>query len=241
LPGGWAGVRRALRSIAVSLNAAVIAGALVGGLGGRLFMRVLAATSPDTLHGVRTEAEQPIGRVTTGGTIGLVVFGGILGALAVAIVHRVLRRWLPRRGWQAGLVSAWLAFALLSDAADLLDPGSKDFDILSPRWLAVTMIIALVALFGVVFGTVYERLDRATPEIRASRAALAYIPVAVLMLPGAPGLVMLAVVGLAAAGSAAINAWHTNAAVTRIGRYLVGAGAAAATVASVARAAEILG
>lgn len=40
-------------------------------------MRLLAATAGDAAQGRRTEAEEIVGRITTGGSIGFIVFTGL--------------------------------------------------------------------------------------------------------------------------------------------------------------------
>lgn len=233
--------KRALRQLAVLVDSALIVGVLVTGFGGRMFMRLIAATSPDGLHGVRTDADEPIGRVTFIGTFGLIVFGGILGTLALAAVYRLLRRWLPGRGWQAGLIAAVIALALLGEATALLKPDSRDFRILSPLWLAVTMVLALTIAVGASFGVVYERLDRAMPELAKSRAALAYLPLLLVGMAGTPAIVMLVVVIGATFGAPAVNAFAASRNATRGGQILVAAACVVSLGVVGMNVAEILG
>ncbi len=65
-----------LRVVAVSLWAGIVAGLLVPGLGGRLLMRITAATSPPEAQGRLTEAGEVVGEITLGGTVGFVLFVG---------------------------------------------------------------------------------------------------------------------------------------------------------------------
>jgi hypothetical protein len=68
---------------------AVLASVLVLGLVGRSMMRVLAATSPASALGRLTDAEEIVGEVTFGGTLGFVAFIGLFGglfSLAVIVV-----------------------------------------------------------------------------------------------------------------------------------------------------------
>ena len=50
-------LRRFVRSLAIAVSAGTIAGVLVGGLGSRLAMRIMAATSGDDAQGAITEAD----------------------------------------------------------------------------------------------------------------------------------------------------------------------------------------
>jgi hypothetical protein len=49
-------------------------GATVGGIGGRVAMRVLAVTSDDSPRGALTDDEEQVGEITLDGTFGLVIF-----------------------------------------------------------------------------------------------------------------------------------------------------------------------
>src|SRR5207248_3256002 len=89
-------VWRLLRTGTVGMLGGMAAGALVGGFGGRLMMRVLAATSGDGAQGLLTEADERIGRITTDGTIGILIFVGVAGGVVGGLLYVVLRRWLPR-------------------------------------------------------------------------------------------------------------------------------------------------
>ena len=57
-------LRRLGREATVCLLAGLIAGALVGGIGGRLAMRVSAAAGGDEIAGRITEAEATVGDIT---------------------------------------------------------------------------------------------------------------------------------------------------------------------------------
>src|SRR5262245_14375558 len=81
--------RPTLRDLAPVLLAGGIAGFGVGGLGGRVAMRIAALASGDQARGVVTEAGATVGRVTVEGTLFLLLFGGIGG-------HGNRYRLLPR-------------------------------------------------------------------------------------------------------------------------------------------------
>ena len=64
-------VLRYLRGVAVALVGGFWAGILVTGPAIRLIMRLLAATAGDGAQGAITEAEEVVGDISLGGTIGL--------------------------------------------------------------------------------------------------------------------------------------------------------------------------
>jgi hypothetical protein len=192
-------LRRFLRTASLGMVAGAVAGILVLGFGGRLAMRILAATSGDHVQGLLTDAEERVGEITVGGTVGLILFVGLLGGIAGGLVYVAVRRWLPERAWVAGLLYGVLIMGLAR--ADPLDPDNTDFDILRPVWLAIVLFAVLFPLFGVVLGALAERLDRAYPTISARPGALAaHAPLLVLAL--APPLL----VALAAAAGVAVAA-----------------------------------
>ena len=131
--------------VSAAVTFAGFVGGLVGfGLGGRLMMRVLAATSPDA-KGRLTDAEERVGEVTVGGSVFLALFLALFSAAAAGLFW-LLRRWLPRRSVWAGLVAGGVGGGALVRASGLLDPENRDFAILEPRWLAALLCVAVVLL-----------------------------------------------------------------------------------------------
>jgi hypothetical protein len=84
-----------LRDIARGGISGVLAGIVVGGLGGRLVMRIAALLHPDAV-GALTENGNRIGDITLGGTLTLVRFGIISCAMAGA-VWVIVSPWIPGR------------------------------------------------------------------------------------------------------------------------------------------------
>ena len=151
-----------LRTLAVVMAAGVLAGALVPGLGGRLAMRILGATSGDA-QGVRTAANQPVGEITNSGSIEVIVFVGLFGGAIAALAFLVVRRWLPTTAGPAGALAGVLLLGTIG-VSDALSPDNKDFAILRPTWLAVTLVVSLALLFGVTFTALAARLDAGMPR-----------------------------------------------------------------------------
>ena len=91
--------KRALWFLDIGMIGGVVGGLLAAGAGGRLAMRLLGATAGDRAQGRITEADEVVGEVTVGGTIGFIVFGGLFAGLVCAVIYLLLRKWLPRRRW----------------------------------------------------------------------------------------------------------------------------------------------
>lgn len=176
---------------------ALAAGVLVIGAGGRLLMRVLAVTSPDA-QGLLTDADEVVGEVSAGGTVFLV---GVLGALAGMTglgLYVGLRRWLPSRSVVAGLCGAAIGAGVLARPSGLIDPENPDFRVLTPRPLAVVIVLAMVALFGLAFGPLVDRAAASWPRPSWSlRGVAGLLPFALLLVvpPVAIAVAVIVVLG----------------------------------------------
>jgi hypothetical protein len=121
-------------------------------------MRALAATSGSGAQGKLTEAGEVVGEITLGGSLGFLLFVGILLPLAAAFGFLVLRRLAPGPVWLTGLVFGTILLGTVG-IDDPLARDNVDFVILRPLWLAVAAVIATALLFGVTFSAVAARLD----------------------------------------------------------------------------------
>jgi hypothetical protein len=164
------------------LAGAYIAGMLTIGAGGRLMMRILAATSSDDVQGLRTEADETIGEVTVGGSFFLIVVAGIGAALAGLALFSILRRRLPDRSIVAGLVGVAIGGGLLVRPAGLIAANNSDFKVLAPVALAVALSLSTLVLFGATFGVLVDHLGSRWPRPGWSpRGVVAVLPFAVLL------------------------------------------------------------
>lgn len=189
-------------AVTVSRAGGMLVGAYVGGLltigaGGRLMMRVLAATSSDDVQGQLTEADEVIGEVSVGGSVFLIVILGIGASVVGLALFLVLRRWLPDRSLAAGLVGVALGAGVLVRPSGLLSSTNRDFTIVSPVTLAVALCLVTLVLFGATFGVLVDRMATRWPRPGWSpRGAVAVLPFAVLLL--SPPLFVAAVIGVLA-------------------------------------------
>jgi hypothetical protein len=183
------------RHLGMASLAGAITGVLVGGLLGRVVMRISGFTAGPTLIGVTTENGNRVGDITFGGTLGLVMFValpfGLLGGILYAIVEPWLRRARPWHGlaYGAGLL---LAIGFL-----VLDPANFDFTRFGSPLLNVAMFAALFLIFGVMIAWLFDTLralrERNGPGARVV-GILAWISfvlavlVVVLFVGGAAGL-----------------------------------------------------
>lgn len=214
----------AVRTIGAVCTAGVIAGVVVLGLIGRLIMRILAATSRNS-QGQLTEASETVGEITFGGTIGFIVFVGIGGGIVSALGYLVIRSWLPAKAGISGLIFGILAVGTLG-VSDALSPSNVDFEILTPRWLAVTLVVGTGMLFATTFTAIAARLDQVAKT--PGRVRILLYPALVLSIVPPIGFATIAYIGIRTIAPVRLDALARLAFVRVAGQILV----AAATVAS---------
>jgi hypothetical protein len=151
------------RHITVAGLAGLVTGLVVGGLGGRLFMRIAGAAAPESAQGATTEAGFTVGEITLGGTVGLVLFIGIFVGIVGAVMYLVFRPWLAWTGRWRGVAFGLVLFAVGSAQSDVLNPDNFDFVILGNSVLVVVMIFGLFVGFGALMDWMFGNLDRRLP------------------------------------------------------------------------------
>ena len=123
--------------------------------------------------GVRTSNGNRVGDITFEGTLGLVLFVGIVSGLVGGVVFAAVEPWLRRlRPWH-GLVFGLALLATFGFA--VLDPSNFDFRRFGFAALNIAMFAALFLAFGVLIAWVFDRL-RATMEGPASQRGLPRSP-----------------------------------------------------------------
>lgn len=183
------------RHLGIASLAGVITGVLVGGLLGRVVMRISGFTAGPTLIGVTTENGNRVGDITFNGTFALVMFIGLPFGLLGGIVYAIAEPWLRRaRPWH-GL--AYGAALLLGLGFLVLDPSNFDFTRFGSLPLNVAMFAALFLIFGVMIAWLFDTLrairERNGPgarvvEIFAWISLVLAVLVVVLFVGGAAGL-----------------------------------------------------
>ena len=108
-------------SIAAVLAAGAVAGLAVGGLVGRLVMRISAAVSEPGVQGSLTEADEVIGEITLGGTVGFAIFVGLFGGVVAAGLFLLVRPWLPGSPIASGAMVGTVVMGMLGPADPLDD------------------------------------------------------------------------------------------------------------------------
>ena len=221
-PGVKEFTARFARAMAVGMLPGALAGLIAGGVGSRLAMRVMAATSTTAVQGTETEFGAIVGEITFRGTLFLLIAGALVGALG-GLSYMAIRRLLPWTGWAGGLAFGLLLLGVFGRL--IIDPNNFDFDVLDPAALAVAMFAAIFILYGLLLVPILESLE---PSIRRARPWL-WIPLlGMTVLPfaltgvGGVGLVVAFGIGFAVAASSGWKRISENAAVMLAARALLG-------------------
>ena len=192
---------RYLRGVGIALVGGFWAGILVTGPAIRLIMRLLAATAGDGAQGAVTEAEEVVGVISADGTIGLLLFGGVLPGLLSGAIYVVVRRWLPS-GRLGGVAFGVLHLVIAATRIDPLRPDNLDFDLVGPGWLSVVTFGLAAILHGMAVVAIANRFSSTFPPTTRTRAQWArsaaplVLPVP-LVVVGGSFLLLTLLVGLA--------------------------------------------
>jgi hypothetical protein len=143
----WRSLAPSIRLVSATIIIGALDGAIVGGLGGRIAMRILFLTSDDAVKGVTSDDGFEIGRFTLSNTVGLVIitmFIGVLAALLYLLAHPFVARWGRAR------VPAMATFYGVVGGAMMVHTDGVDFRLLEPAVLAIALFVAISAGFGAV-------------------------------------------------------------------------------------------
>jgi hypothetical protein len=161
------------RDVARGGLAGLVVGIVVGGIGGRIVMRLAAIAVPGS-DGRFTENGNRIGDITLAGTLGLIAFGGVFIGAVGGTLWVVVAPWIPGTGLARAVLAVPVAVALTG--IGLINGFNPDFRILRHDVGVVAMLLALVALAGLSIALVDGWLEsRLPPPGTSSRADATYV------------------------------------------------------------------
>lgn len=178
----WRGVTaQAARRLAAITAVGGLLGLLVGGVGGRLAMMLLARLNPG-VTGATSDDGFRIGQFTTADTMNLLLIGagfGVLGAGVYAVVRglRVGPHW-----FQVLSISAGPAVVV---GAAIVHTDGVDFRLLSPPWLTIGLFVVLPGVYAALLTLFAEPLLGEHSWFADAPILLAAAPLA-LWIPLAP-------------------------------------------------------
>jgi hypothetical protein len=167
---GWrARAERASRSLAAISVAGALAGVLVGGVGGRLAMMLLARLNPRAT-GVTSDDGFIIGRFTVTNTLSLLAVGFGLGLFGAAL-YAVLRGLMIGPRWFQVLSISGGPAVVVGEM--LVHTDGVDFTLLEPAGLAIALFVLIPGAYAVLLTLLAERWIRADGWFM--RAPLRYV------------------------------------------------------------------
>jgi hypothetical protein len=178
----------AVRGLAAITVAGALLGALVGGVGARLAMMLLAGLNPEDT-GMLSDDGFPIGRFTLDGSLQLLGAGLQMGLIGAAVYAGV--RWL-RFGPRWFQVLSLSAGAAVVVGSQLVHTDGIDFTLLQPAGLGIATFVLIPAVYTALLTLLAEHWLR--PESWFSRAHLGLV-VSTLLLWAALPLLPLVVLG----------------------------------------------
>jgi hypothetical protein len=162
---------------------------LIGGVGGRLAMLLLARLNPE-VTGRLSDDGFVMGRFTvvaTANLLGAAFFLGIVGAVTYAVVRGLM---IGPRWFQVLCIAGG---AGVSVGAAIVHTDGVDFVLLQPSWLAIALFVLIPGLYAAVLTLLAERWLAPGSWISRLPRWLALAPLAFLLvvLPVLPVLVFL--------------------------------------------------
>jgi hypothetical protein len=184
---GWRG---AAESAARQLSAVTVAGALlgllVGGVGGRLAMMLLARLNPEAT-GITSDDGFRIGQFTVGATLQLFLTGTFFGLLGACVYTLVRHLMVGPRWFQVVSVAVGPAVVV---GAGIVHSDGVDFEFLKPTWLAIALFLAIPAVYAALLTVIAERWIGADGWAVRAPLPLAALPL-LLLIPLAPLLAVM--------------------------------------------------
>jgi hypothetical protein len=144
------------RHLGLATLSGVVAGILVGGVLGRIAMRISGFAAGPALAGVSTASGERVGEITFGGSLAVLIFVGLPFGVVGGILYAIVEPWLRRARPSHGL--AFGAALLLATGSFVLDPSNFDFTRFGPPLLNVAMFAALFVIFGVTIAWLFDAL-----------------------------------------------------------------------------------
>lgn len=177
------GMVRALAVLGRLTTVGVALGVLVGGVGGRLAMLLLARLNPEAT-GVVSDDGFEMGRFMLVGTLNLLFVTAVLGALGTGLYVGLRQLRIGPRWFQ--VASIGLGCGVVA-AAFVVHRDGVDFPLLGPLWLAIGLFVALPTVFAGLLCLLGER----SLEVDDPAAGWWWRPALVVWVPLAPLLLVL--------------------------------------------------
>jgi hypothetical protein len=202
--GGSAGL--AARQMGAMTAIGALLGLLVGGVGGRLAMMLLARLNPD-VTGVTSDDGFTMGQFTVSDTLNLLLVGTLLGVVGAGIYALLRGLRIGPRWFQILTIGAGPAVVV---GAMIVHTDGVDFRLLKPTWLAIGLFVAIPGIYAALLTLLAERALQPGGWWQRAPFPLAVAPLILWIGPAAPLLIFLAAAWVAREG---LRGTHTGAVV----------------------------
>jgi hypothetical protein len=222
-PGGpsvWGSLEPFARRVSATILIGALTGAVVGGLGGRLAMRVLFLTTGDHVKGTISDDGFFIGRFTLADTVGLVILTALLG-VAAALLYFVVEPFVSGFGRKAIPMAA--VFYGVIGGAIVITPDGVDFVLLHPVGLALALFVLLPAAFGAIVSWLVHRASAEGAWADRASWALLGPPLLLVAFPPVLFVVLVTILVRAASESRASQLVRIGALVVMAALFALGA------------------
>ncbi|MEP6761363.1 MAG: hypothetical protein ABJA93_08350 [Sporichthyaceae bacterium] len=206
LPWRESAERASRRRSAITLAGALL-GLLVGGVGGRLAMMLLARLNPEAT-GVTSDDGFRIGQFTVGATLQLLLTGTVFGLVGACVYALVRHLMVGPRWFQVAAIAIGPAVVV---GAEIVHGDGVDFRLLKPTWLAIALFLAIPALYAALLTLVAEHWIREDSWAGRAPLPIAAIPL-LFLIPLAPLLAVM------------VALWALGEALRRDARFRTGLG-----------------
>ena len=159
-----------VRIASVGILSGAIAG-LIGGIGARIDMRIVALLAHQT-------------PVLTGATMTIILMGAMIG-VCPGVLYMVIRKYLPGPGLVKGAIFGFM-FSLIIGLPIFVAPAALESAFLTnPALLVQSLFAVLPLIYGIVLETVQQPLKRFVPVMGDSeKSVFLYMLVAILAIAG---------------------------------------------------------
>jgi hypothetical protein len=219
---GWrSSAEQVARKLAPITVAGALLGVLVGGVGGRLAMKLLGVVNPSST-GIRSDDGFIIGQFTMSGSVALLAAGwqlGMVGAGCYALLRGLL---IGPRWFRVLSISVGPGVVI---GSQIVHTGGVDFTLLSPLWLTVGLFIAIPTVFAALLSLLAEHWIQHSRWF--ARARLRWISLTSLLWFAVAPLLLLLLVAWLVAEWLQRHAWLRRSMAAAVLPWLARAGLAA--------------
>src|SRR4029450_9281815 len=204
--GGWGSAALAARRMGALTAVGALLVWVVGGIGGRLAMMLLARLNPEAT-GVTSDDGFAMGQFTVSDTLNLLLLGTLLGVVGAGVYALLRGLRIGPRWFQVLSICVGPAVVI---GALIVHTDGVDFQLLEPTWLTIGLFIALPGLYAALLTLLAERMLHPGGWWERAPLLLAVAPLVLWIGPAAPVFVIMAGGGGASEG---VRCTHTGSCV----------------------------